>query len=150
MTVDFGYGRVPLRRVASIAWKGTWSEAKIRSNFARIEKWTKARGLRTGAWIFREPNPTSFEVAIQVLGKARGGDGIRVRSLAAARVARVTFDPEAVSPRVIYHGVYDWLRAQRREKKIRSVGDYREVYTADPWRNARAWAHCTVEIVVRP
>ena len=150
VTVDFAIRKSPAYRVAGIAWKGSWSEAKIRSNFARLEKWAKANHLRTGKWFFREPNPRSFEVLIEVRGAARSAGGIRVRKFPAARVAAVTFDPEVVSPRVIYHGIYDWLRWQRKEKTIRSVGDYREVYTADPWRSAKAWAHTTIEVVVRP
>ena len=150
MTVEFAFRKVPAYRVASIAWTGKWSEAKVRSNFARVERWAKSKGLRTGKWFFREPDEHSFEVAIEVRGAAHSADGVRIRSYRAARVATVTFDPEVVSPQVIYHGITDWLRWRRKEKKIRSVGDYREVYTADPWRNAKAWAHTTVEVIVRP
>lgn len=150
MTVDFAFRKAPAYRVAGIAWKGQWSEAKVRSNFARIEKWAKANGLRTGKWFFREPNLQSFEVLIEVRGPARSSDGVRVRSFRAGRVATITFDPDVISPRVVYHGIYDWLRSQRKEKAIRSVGDSREVYDADPWRNAKAWAHTTIQVVVRP
>ena len=150
MTVDFAFRRAPAFRVASIAWKGPWSEAKVRSNFSRIEAWAKAHRLRTGKWIFREPDERSFEVAIEIRGSAPAHRGIRLRTYPASRVASVTFDPEVVSPAVIYHGITDWLRWRRKEKKIRSVGVYREVYDDDPWRNAKAWARTTVQVVVRP
>jgi hypothetical protein len=45
--------------------------------------------------------------------------------------------------------VTDWLRWRKKDKTIRSVGMYREVYDGDPWREPRAWAHTDVQIVVR-
>jgi effector-binding domain-containing protein len=150
MTIDFSFGKAPAYRVATIAWKGNWSEAKVRGSFAKIEKWAKSNRVRTGKWFFREPNMHSFEAAIEVRGKVRGGDGIRVRTYPASRVATITFDPDVVSPAVIYHGITDWLRWRRKEKKIRSAGDYREVYTDDPWKNPRAWSQTTVQVLVRP
>lgn len=150
MTVDFAFRRAPAYRVAYIAWKGPWSESKIRSNFARITAWARKNGVRTGKWIFREPGEATWEVGIEVRGKARSSGGVRLRTFPAARVASVTFDPEVVSPAVIYHGITDWLRWRRKEKKIRSVGSYREVYFDDPWANPKAWARTNVQVVVRP
>jgi hypothetical protein len=54
-----------------------------------------------------------------------------------------------VSSRVVYHGLNDHLRARRKEKSIRSVGSYREVYEDNPWKNPKAWAGLYVEAVVR-
>lgn len=149
MTVDFGYGRSPALRIASIAWKGSWSETKIRAQFERVEKWAKSRGLRTGRWIFREPGPRRWEVAIEVRGKARGTGPIRTKTLRASTVARVVFDPDAVSPRVIYHGLADWLRWQRREKQVRTVLSSREVYAGNPWKEPKVWARTEIQFVVR-
>ena len=149
MTVDFSFRRMPALHVATIAWKGPWSEAKVRTNFRRIEAWAKANHLRTGRWVFREPNERSFEVAIEVRGTPRSAGPVRQKTYPAATVASVTFDPNAVSPRVIYHGISDWLRWRKREKEVRSVGDYREVYDDDPWRNPKAWARTTIQVVVK-
>ncbi len=150
MTVDFAFRRAPAYRVAYIAWKGPWRETQIRSNFGRIASWARKNGVRTGKWIFREPGERTWEVGIEVRGKARSSGGIRLRTFPAARVASVTFDPDVVSPAVIYHGITDWLRWRRKEKKIRSVGSYREVYDGDPWVNPKAWARTNVQVVVRP
>lgn len=150
MTVDFAFRRAPSYRVASVTWKGPWSEPKIRSNFRRVLAWAEARKLRTGKWIFREPGERTWEVAIEVRGPARSERGVRIRTYPAARVATVTFDPDVVSPEVIYHGITDWLRWRRKEKQIRSVGKYQEIYEDDPWRNPRAWARTTVQVIVRP
>ena len=149
MTVDFAWGKVPSLKVASIAWTGPWNERTIRANFERLERWAKARRLRTGRWIFREPGERRWEVALELRGQARGGDGVRIQTLPAATVARVVFDPEEVSPRLVYHGLSDWLRWRRREKEIRSVVSSREVYSGNPWTDRRAWARTEVQFIVR-
>jgi hypothetical protein len=149
MTVDFEFARSPTYRVVSVSWKGPWSERRIRTEFERLARWAKERKLRTGLWIFREPGERSWEVAIEVKGHARSEGSIRAKTLRAVRVARVVFDPDVVSPRVVYHGLSDWLRWRRREKKIRSVGSTREVYRGNPWTDAKAWAGTEVQFVVR-
>ena len=55
MTVEFEFKKSPAYRVAYIAWTGPWNEQKIRSQFARVEKWAKDHGYSTGRWVFREP-----------------------------------------------------------------------------------------------
>lgn len=149
MTVDFAFGRCPAMKVASLSWSGPWNERKIRSQFERVERAILAAGGRPGRWVFREPGNRRWEVAIELKGKTGPIRGVRPKTLRASAVARVVFDPDQVSPRVIYHGLTDWLRWRRRDKEIRSVGDYREVYRANPWRNARAWAETEIQVVVR-
>ena len=149
MVVDFRWKRVPSVRVASIAWKGPWNERRIRSQFGRVAAWAKRSGLRTGKWIFREPGSRQWEVSIEVRGKARSDGSIRVRTLPAATVASIVFDPDQISPSVVYHGVTDWLRWRKKDKTIRSVGDYREVYAGDPWSQRAAWSRTDIQVVVR-
>lgn len=149
MTIDFEFKKSPGYRVASLAWKGPWSDASVRAHFEKVRKWASARKLRMGKWIFREPNERSFEVSIEVAGPCRSEGGIRIKRFRPATVARVVFDPEVVAPRVIYHGLSDFLRWRKKEREIRSVGDYREVYQGDPWKDRRAFAHTEVHIVVR-
>lgn len=150
MTVDFGWGKSPAIRVASIAWKGPWNEKKIRSQFERVARWAKQRRLATGRWVFREPGDRRWEVGIEIRAKARGSDGVRTKTLPPSRVARVVFDPDVVSPRVIYHGLSDWLRWRRKDKEIRSVVSSRELYSGNPWTDKRAWAKTEVQFLVRP
>ncbi|HTW77759.1 MAG TPA: GyrI-like domain-containing protein [Thermoplasmata archaeon] len=149
MVVEFRMKRVPAVRVATISWKGPWNERKIRAQFDRIAAWARSRGLSTGRWIFREPATRTWEVAIEVRGAARSDGAVHVRTYPAATVASVVFDPSVVSPSVVYHGVTDWLRWRKKDRTIRSVGTYREVYESDPWRVARAWARTDVQVVVR-
>jgi DNA gyrase inhibitor GyrI len=149
VVVDFKLKRVPATRVASLSWKGPWNERKIRAQFDRVAAWAREHKLRTGQWIFREPGHRSWEVAIEVRGAARSEGPIRVRNCPASTVASVVFDPNSVSPAVVYHGITDWLKWRKKDKTIRSVGAYREVYAGDPWRQAKAWARTDVQVIVR-
>ncbi len=149
MTVDFAWGRSPRLRLASIRWKGPWSDRKIQAQFERVERWASQQKVRTGRWVFREFDEDTWEVGIELKGTARASRPVRVRTLPAAGIARVVFDPDEVSPRVVYHGLVDWLRTQRREHTIRSVLSSREVYAGNPWRDARAWRRTEVQFVVR-
>jgi DNA gyrase inhibitor GyrI len=149
MAVDFVIKKAPAYRVAAIAWKGPWSDARVHRKFREVVAWARRHDLRTGRWIFREPADDRFEAAVEVRGPARSEGRVRVRTLPASSVASVVFDPKVVEPRVVYHGLNDWLRWRRREGAIRSAGDYREVYSDDPWTNAKAFARTEVQIVVR-
>ena len=64
-------------------------------------------------------------------------------------MARIVFDPDMVEPRVVYHGLSDFLRWRKREGEIRAIGDYREVYPGDPWKDRHALAHTEIQTVVR-
>ncbi len=150
MTVDFGWGRSPAIRVASIAWKGPYSERRIRAQFERLDRWAKESHVRTGRWIFLEPNARAWEVALELRGPARPPAGVRTRTLRASRFAHVVFDPEVVEPRVVYHALSDWLRWQKKEKKIRTVTSTRELYLGNPWTERKAWARTEVQFLVRP
>ncbi len=149
MTVDFEFGRAPEYRVGSISWKGAWSEKSVRSHFDEVARWAKSQGVRTGKWIFREPDDRDFEVCIEIKGRAQAAGKVKLRTLPASSIARVVFNPDDVSPRVIYHGLNDWLRWRKKDHDIKSAGSYRELYDGDPWRNARAWAHTEIQRVVR-
>ncbi|MGI0070634.1 MAG: GyrI-like domain-containing protein [Thermoplasmata archaeon] len=149
MVVDFQIKKAPRYRVASIAWTGPWNERRIRAQFDRIRRWASRSGLRTGKWVFREPGSREWEVSIEVSGNGRPEEPIRIRTIPAATVASVVFDPTVVSPAVVYHGVADWVRWRKRDKTIRSCGSYREVYDGDPWRDPKAWSRTDVQIVVR-
>jgi effector-binding domain-containing protein len=149
MTADFLLKKTPSIHVAALRWTGPYSERQIQRRFEEVEKWARTRGLRTGRWVFREPGSRVWDTAIEVHGKARSEGRVKVRTLPAGTVACVRFDPNVVSPRVVYHGLSDWLRWQRKEKKIRSVVSYREIYEGNPWKDKRAWSRTEVQFVVR-
>jgi effector-binding domain-containing protein len=149
MTVDFEFRKSPAIRLASVRWTGPYSERQIRAHFEEVARWAKRRGIRTGRWVFLEPRERTWETGIELRGPAKAEGKIRIRTLPAATVARVQFDPEVVSPRVVYHGLMDWLRWRRKEKEIRSVLSNREIYEGNPWKDRRAWSRTEVQFVVR-
>jgi effector-binding domain-containing protein len=149
MAVDFELKKAPAMRIAAIRWKGPYSERRIQSRFEEVAKWAQRRDVRTGRWVFREPGDRTWETGIEVRGTVRSEGRVKVRTLPASTVASVRFDPDVVSPRVIYHGLLDWLRWRRKEKVIRSVLSNREVYEGNPWRDRRAWSRTEVQFVVR-
>jgi effector-binding domain-containing protein len=149
MVVDFRLKKAPRYRVATIAWKGPWSERRIRSQFDRIAKWAATSRVRTGKWIFREPGTRSWEVGIEIRGPTRGKPPFRMKTYPSSAVVCILFDPTQVSPSVAYHAVNDWLKWRKRDKTIRAIGMYREVYEGDPWRNARVWSRTEIQVAVR-
>jgi DNA gyrase inhibitor GyrI len=150
MYVDFVMRRAPKYRVAGIVYKGPWKENHLRAEFKDLTNWAKKNKVRTGKWIFRElPGKNRWEACLELKGKAKRSGRIRIRTLPATSVASVTFDPEAVSPRVVYHGLSDFLRWRKKDHTIKGVGTSREVYEGDPWTNPKAWSRATVEYTVR-
>jgi|SRR5580700_5028734 hypothetical protein len=149
MTVDFEFGKAPAYRVATLRAKGKWSPNICRPEFAALQAWAKKNGLRTGKWIVRESDDGKFEACLEIRGRAKATGGIRLRTFPASAVARVTFDPEAVSPRVVYHGLNDWLRWRKKDGEVKAVRSSREVYSGDPWTVASAWKNTTVEFLIR-
>ena len=149
-TVDFVLKRVPACRVATLSWNGAWSESAIHSHFLQVQRWAEGQGLRTGRWIFREWwQKRRWQVSVEVKGKVRGDGKVRVQELPSTWVASVTFDPDQVSPRVVYHGLSDWTRWRKKEKDLRSVSYAREVYAGDPWKDRKAWSKTEVQFLVR-
>jgi hypothetical protein len=149
MVVDFEWKKAKGFRAIVTGWKGPWNERKIRGEFERLAKWAAAHGLKTGQWVFLEPATRQWLVGIEVQGRVKTDGTVRTRTFAAASVAQVTFDPDVVSPRVVYHGVNDWLRWKKKDKTIKSIGTYREVYTANPWTEPKAWKRTTIQVTVR-
>jgi hypothetical protein len=150
MTVDFAWGRAPAFRVASITRVGPWKPDNLRAEFRELTSWAKAQHARTGRWIFYERTPLRWEACLEVRGKPTPAGRIRLKTLPAVRVVRVVFDPDHLSSRIVYHGLHDWTRWRKKEGKIRGVSATREIYSGDPWTDAKAWAHCEVQFVVRP
>ncbi|MCI4325589.1 MAG: GyrI-like domain-containing protein [Thermoplasmata archaeon] len=148
MTVDFVLAKAPAYRVATLPAKGGWSENVCRPEFAKLLAWAEKNGLQTGKWIFRGLDNDGFQACLEIRGTARASGAVRIRTLPASAVARVRFDPDLVSPRVVYHGLNDWLRWRKKEKEIRAVRSTREIYDGDPWTDTKAWKNTTVEFLV--
>ncbi len=151
MVVDFAMKRAPKYRIASVRWTGPYQEGRIQREWDALGKWAKAHGLRTGKWFFMEDGAGpryTFQVAIEVRGNAKSDKKVRLRTLPASAIATVTFNPEQVSARVVYHGLNDWLRWRKKDKSIKRVRSYREVYEGNPWKDAKAWSRAEIQVLV--
>lgn len=149
MTVDFRLKRVPRYRVASITRIGPWREDNLRAEFRELARWARREGIPTGHWIFFERGHHRWEACLELKRPGRSSGRIRTKTLPAARVAALVFDPDRVSSRIVYHALNDWTRVRRREGELPPVTAVREVYDGDPWTDRRAWAHCEVQFLLR-
>jgi effector-binding domain-containing protein len=159
MIVDFEMRKAPQYRVATRILTGAWPGDKaLRAEFEKVHAWAKEKGLRTGKWFFREfgedETPSEkwrFEIGVEIRGTrpVRGGKGTVMKTLPSSTVATVTFDPDKVSPRVIYHGLADWLRERKKAGEYKEVGPYREVYLGNPWSSKPVWAHTQIQVSVK-
>lgn len=159
MAVDFEMRKAPEYRLATRTLRGSWpGDRVLRSEFEKVLDWAKVKGIKTGKWFFREfdvddtrPSKRRWEVGVEVRsrGPVRGGKGISMTTLPSCTVATVTFDPDQVSPRVIYHGLSDWLRVREKAGEYKETGPYREVYLGNPWSSKRAWAHTQIQVPVK-
>jgi len=157
LTVDFAIKRFYGCKVAAIRYVGGWKgENTLRDEFNAIQKWAKEKGVKTGRWFFTEfgdldvPNSRrGWEAAIEIKGNARSKGSIKLKNVPPTTVAYVKFDPDKVSPGLVYHGLDSWLSSQKKAKKYKDSGVWREVYIGDPWTNARAWANTEVQVSVK-
>jgi DNA gyrase inhibitor GyrI len=159
MVIDFTIKRAPGFTVASIKLVGPYSGRNMfRAEFNQLVKWAKKKKLRTGKWFMyeldsadsrRPANRRRWEACLEINGKAEPEGKIKIKRLPAQTVASVTFDPEKVSSRVIYHGLSDWLRWRLKFGQLKELGPTREVHTGNPWTDSRAWARTEVQVLVR-
>ena len=89
-------------------------------------------------------NKLRSEACLQVKGNAKSEGKIKVKILP-QKVASVTFNPDKVSPRLVYSGIYGWLRYAG----FKDTAQGRELYNGNPWRNLRAWANAEVQVPVK-
>jgi effector-binding domain-containing protein len=123
------------------------------SEFRELMKWAKKRKVRTGKWIMyfvdewgKRPEKQRRSVAcVEVIGKAQPEGKIKIMILPRQKVASVTFNPDQVADRLIYHGIEGWLQY----RPLRQAAPSREVYVGSPWTNRKAWANAEVQVPVR-
>lgn len=149
MAIDFLLKRVPRLRVGSIVRIGPWKEENLRTEFGELVRWSSRHGARTGRWVFFERGKGRWEACLEVKDPPPVDGRIRLKTLPSGWAASLTFDPELVSSRIVYHALSDWTRRRRRSGEIAGVTGVREVYPGDPWRDRRAWSACEVQFLVR-
>ncbi|HXW36494.1 MAG TPA: GyrI-like domain-containing protein [Nitrososphaerales archaeon] len=157
MVVDFAIRKFSGCKVASVTYVGAYRGTDMmRDEFYKIIAWAREKGIRTGRWFFLEHdspgmhgNKRKWEACVEIKDRARSGGGIRIRELPPQLVASIRFDPDKISPRVIYCGLSGWIEWRKKEKEYKEAGEAREVYTGDPWKSTRAWANTEIQVPVK-
>jgi len=154
MMVDFKVKTAPSYNVAYLTHVGDYSGQNMwRSEFSQLEKWAKKRGLRTrkrimyfiDKWGEKPKNKRRSVAALEIKGKAEPVGKIRIMKLPRHKVVSVSFDPNKISSDLIYHGLESWLESCNYKQTSRS----RELYDGNPWKNARAYANCEVQVPIK-
>jgi len=154
MVVDIEVKKVPSYTVACLVHYGPYGPNMFRTEFDHLEKWAKKNKLRTGKWIMRwldedESEPASkvrTEACLEIKGKARVEGKVKIKRFPKHTVASVKFDPEQVSARLVYSGIYGWLRYSDFQA---TASPSREVYSGNPWTDPLAWANAEVQVPVK-
>src|SRR5208283_2044013 len=154
---DIVVKRTPSYQVACLAKIGAEGRDPLRREFYELTSWAKKQKIKTGMWIFcfyeggssrrRDPSKYRFEACLEIKGKAKPEGKIKVKTLPGLTVASVKFNPDHVSPRLVYNGEYGWLRENEDYKESASYS--REVYFGNPLTNPCAWARTEVQVPVK-
>ena len=154
--MDFEIKRMPGCNIASVRYVGAYKSNILRNEFGLIVNWARKNKLRTGKWFFYEldgpdkpANKRRWEACIEIKGKARSSDNVKVKKIRAETVASVKFDLDQVSARLVYHGLDSWLKWRRKYGEYKGAGAGREVYSGNPWTSATAWSRTEVQIPVK-
>lgn len=157
MAVDFKIKKFSGCRVATITYVGPYRGSDMmRAEFNQLMKWAKGKKLWTGRWFFIERDGPDvpdrkrrWQAGIEIKEKFRSGGKVRFKELPQETVASITFDPEKVAARVIYHGLEGWLQWRKKYGEYKQAGPTREVYLGDPWTSKRAWANVEVQVPLK-
>lgn len=154
MLVDFKLKSAPSYKIAYVMRYGPWSGPNMwRAEFNQLVKWTKKNRVRTGKWIVyfidewgKVPERKRRSIAaLEIRGKPKAEGKIKVMRLPRQKVVSVTFNPDLVSSRVVYHGIEGWLQY----RPFKEAGPSRELYNGSPWTNAHAWANAEVQVPIK-
>ena len=151
--IDIEVKQSPSYRVACLERVGSEGSEPLRREFSELQKWAKKNKVKTGKWIFqfheagRTPDRYKFEACLEIKGKNAQGEGkITIKDLPKMTVARVKFNPDELSPRLVYNGLYGWLKENEDYKEAAPYS--REIYPGDPWKSSWAWARLEAQVPV--
>ena len=156
LVVDIRVKKEPSYTVAYLTHVGPYTgEDMLRPEFEELVKWAKKRKLRTGKWFFYEldgpetpAKKRRWEACLEINRKVKTGGRFSVKKLPAQTVIYVRFNPDEVSPSLVYHGIQGWLEWRKKEGTYEDAGTWREVYLDSPWTNEKAWARTEVQAPV--
>ena len=154
MVVDIKVKQVSGCTVASLIHYGPHGADMFRNEFNQLVRWASKNKLWTGRWIMRwiddpgkkRTSRIRSDACLEIKGKAKPEGKIRIKKFPKQTVLSVTFDPEKVSTRLVYSGIYGWIRYSAFEA---TDSPSREVYIGNPWKNPRAWANAEIQVPVK-
>lgn len=154
MIVDIKVKQVPSYTVAALTHYGPHGPNMFRKEYDYLVKWARRKKVRTGKWIMRwldEPGrkpakKIRSEACLEIKGRAKIEGKVRIKKFPKHTVVSVTFDPNKVSTRLVYSGIYGWIRYSDYEA---TESPPREVYIANPWTNSRAWSNAEIQVPVK-
>jgi effector-binding domain-containing protein len=154
MVVDIVVKKAPSYRVISLERVGSEGTDPLRREFSELTKWAKSQKIKTGKWIFHfnetgRRDQYRLEACLEIFRKNVEPQGkIKSKTLPPLTVASVKFNPEQVSPRLVYNGVYGWLREN--DEGYKSAANYsREIYFGNPWSDSWAWSRAEIQVPVK-
>ena len=151
MAVDIKVKNSPSYKVASLERTGGEGSEPLRSEFKQLEKWAKKAKVKTGSYIcyFHEmgktPDRYRFEACLEISGNPESEGKIKIKELPKTPVASVKFNPEKISPRLVYNGVYGWLGENDEGYKVSDTFS-REIYPGNPWTSSWAWSRAEIQV----
>jgi hypothetical protein len=114
----------------------------------RLAKKTKIRTGKVLLYELRGGKHRAWEACVEISRDVRSEGKIKAKKLMAETVAIVHFNPK-VSPRLVYHGLNDWLKWRLKDRPFKKLGSSREVYFANPWKRSYAWGRAEVQVLVK-
>jgi effector-binding domain-containing protein len=123
----------------------------LRREFKELEKWAKKNKVKTGSYIFyfremgKTPDKYRFEACLEISGNPQSDGKIKIKELPKISVASVKFNPEKISPRLVYNGVYGWL--SENDEGYSEADDFsREIYPGNPFTSSWAWNRAEIQV----
>ena len=151
MAVDIKVKNTPSYKVASLERVGGMGSDPLRGLFQELEKWAKKSKVKTGKYIChfyesgRTPENYRFEACLEIRGNREPEGKIKIKELPKMTVASVKYNPEKVSPRLVYSGVYGWLKEN--DEGYKEAGSFsREIYPGNPWTSTWAWSRAEIQL----
>ena len=151
MAVDIKIKNSSSYKVASLERTGRGGSEPLRQEFRDLEKWAKKAKVKTGSYICyfyetgRTPDRYRFEACLEISGNPQPEGKIKIKELPKISVASVKFNPDKISPRLVYNGVYGWLGEN--DEGYKEAGPFsREVYPGNPWTSSWAWNRTEIQV----
>ena len=158
--VDIVTKSEPSHRVIVRAYTGPWTgDNMLRPEFAELESWAHKSAVRTAKWFrvyldkYEIGMPSSqrrWWACVEYKGKLRAPPPrIEAKVIPAELVASVTFDPNVVSDRLVFHGLECWLDWRTKFGEYEEAGPTREVFIGNPWTDAAAKKQIELQVPIR-